>query len=586
MSKSYFHFGCFLLLLQVLLFQPNLNAQSTLNLYQSNKTVTYEECVAYYSNLVSKQIRIEEVSVVRNLSDGGNRLHLFKISSKIEPTNTSKVKILINNNIHAGEPAGVDACIKLVHELNEGLVSSNLLSHVDLYIIPAYNVDGMKRRNSYSRANQNGPEEYGFRPSACNYDLNRDMVKGDSKNTFFLREVFNFLQPHLFIDTHISDGADYSYTMTLISTLTQQLPLALQAMMQDSLLPELYRGMKEQGDEICPYVDTPKSTPDSGIVAFNDIARFTTGYAALHNCLGFVTESHMLKPYPKQVESTLRMLKEFMLAANHHASGILAAKEKADQEVSKQKEFHLEWKPDYAKCDSIIFKGYSAGYKKSEVTGLPILYYDSSAPYSKMVPFYRYYNSVLKASAPNYFIVGQEWGKVIEQLKSSGVLMHQADKDFSVNCSAKYLRNVEWAKAPYEGHFVHRSVTTDTITMLLPVKKGDFLIPMNQALNAYIMQVLLPESPDSYFRWNYFDPVLQQKEWFSDYVFDQTAKNLLAQNPELRKKLDRHVKEKKLEQNAWEQLLFIYRNSNYYESSHLRYPVFGTNIDLSMYLKK
>jgi hypothetical protein len=32
----------------------------------------------------------------------------------------------------------------------------------------------MLNRNSTSRTNQNGPEEYGFRGNARNFDLNRD----------------------------------------------------------------------------------------------------------------------------------------------------------------------------------------------------------------------------------------------------------------------------------------------------------------------------------------------------------------------------------------------------------------------------
>jgi hypothetical protein len=35
----------------------------------------------------------------------------------------------------------------------------------------------MLNRGSHSRANQNGPEQYGFRGNARNYDLNRDLLK-------------------------------------------------------------------------------------------------------------------------------------------------------------------------------------------------------------------------------------------------------------------------------------------------------------------------------------------------------------------------------------------------------------------------
>jgi hypothetical protein len=568
----------FFLGLAIILFMPEcLRAQSVLDLYAANKTVTYQECHDFYKQLKSDKIRVSAINLTHQLSDAGNPIFLYKFSAVSDTEKKEKVRLLINNNIHPGEPAGVDACMKLVHQLNEGIFPASVLEKVDLYIIPAYNVDGMNQRNSHSRANQNGPEAYGFRPNATNYDLNRDMVKGDARNTFFLREVFNWVNPHLFIDTHISDGADYTYTMTLISTLTQQLPQRMQAMMTDTLLPEIYGRMKGRGDEICPYVDTRKSTPDSGLVAFNDLARFTTGYAALHNCWGFVSESHMLKPYPEQVESTLRLLKEFLEMAGVHASGLMATKRQAEAEVSAQQLFHLAWEPDYGRADTLWFKGYEAGYRKSEVTGLPVLYYDRQKPYIKAIPYYKHYNSLLTYASPGYFIIGQAWHKVIEQLQSSGVLMHRINRPVSdLSVTAKYFRKVEYSKNPYEGHFIHRSVVTDTVMMRLSPSVGDYVIPMNQPLNAFIMQVLIPEAPDSYFRWNYFDPVLQQKEWFSDYVFDPTALQLLKQQPTLKAELEAYVKENKLENNAWEQLLFLYRHSDYYESSHLRYPVFST----------
>lgn len=557
-----------------------LLAQEVTGLYLQNKTVTYDECRQFYKNLKSQKVLISPIGLTGK-SDAGNEIGLYKISSILPSTEKEKVKVLINNNIHAGEPAGVDACMKLVQQLNQGSISADFLAVVDLYIIPAYNVDGMKRRNRHSRANQNGPEEYGFRPGACNHDLNRDMVKGDSRNTFFLREVFNLVQPHLFIDTHISDGADYSYTMTLISTLTQQQPQPMQVVMEQNILPELYLRMKNKGDEICPYVDTPQSTPDSGIVAFNDIARFTTGYAALHNCYGFVTEAHMLKPYPQQVESTLLFLKEFLLMSSNQAGLILGSVEKSKKEISLQQKFILQWEPDFSRCDSILFKGYAAGYRKSEVSGLPVLYYDRNAPWEKKIPYYHFYKPSFSAEAPRYFVIGQEWTKVIEQLQSSGVKMKQISKSGNLSCTINYLRKVEYASVPYEGHFAHRSLSTDTLTLQVPVQKGDWVIEMNQPLNSFIMQVLTPEAPDSYFRWNFFDAVLQQKEWFSDYVFDRTAAEIIKNTPGLRSKLDAHVKEQHLENNSWAQLLFVYRNSDYYESTHLRYPVYRTESDLS-----
>jgi hypothetical protein len=64
-------------------------------------------------------------------------------------------------------------------------------------------------RNSTSRTNQNGPEEYGFRGNARNFDLKRDFIKSVTKIRSF-QEIIA-VQPDVFIDNHVSNGADYQY---------------------------------------------------------------------------------------------------------------------------------------------------------------------------------------------------------------------------------------------------------------------------------------------------------------------------------------------------------------------------------------
>ena len=43
----------------------------------------------------------------------------------------------------------------------------------------------------------------------------------------------------------------------------------------------------------------------------------------------------------------------------------------------------------------------------------------------------------------------------------------------------------------------------------------------------YALEALTPASNDSYFCWGFFDSFLQQKEWFSSYVFEDIAADIL-----------------------------------------------------------
>jgi hypothetical protein len=50
-----------------------------------------------------------------------------------------------------------------------------------------------------------------------------------------------------------------------------------------------------------------------------------------------------------------------------------------------------------------------------------------------------------------------------------------------------------------------------------------------------IVEVLEPLGIDSFFRWGFFDSVLDRKETFSDYLFEDEAERLLAAEPALRR---------------------------------------------------
>lgn len=89
-----------------------------------------------------------------------------------------------------------------------------------------------------------------------------------------------------------------------------------------------------------------------------------------------------------------------------------------------------------------------------------------------------------------------------------------------------------------------------------------------------MVETLEPQATDSWFNWNYFDGILAQKEYFSDYVFEDLAADILDNNPELRAKFDEKKKsDKKFANDGRAQLDFVYKNSPYYEPTHNVYPV-------------
>ena len=77
------------------------------------------------------------------------------------------------------------------------------------------------------------------------------------------------------------------------------------------------------------------------------------------------------------------------------------------------------------------------------------------------------------------------------------------------------------------------------------------------------------------FNWNFFDTLLQQKEGYSDYVFEDTAAQLLKDNTNLKSEFeDLKAKDPAFNKNPEAQLDWIYKHSDYYEKAHLNYPVY------------
>ena len=552
-------------------------------------TLTYPQIISAYEVFAKQSAYCKLLTY--GTTDVGKPLHLFVISKTKEFNpeilrKQNKRILLINNGIHPGEPDGIDASIEMVNTLLKGESNApveasgkaGIPNDVVICIIPVYNIDGCLNRGKYSRVNQNGPEEYGFRGNAQNLDLNRDFIKADSKNSQTFTQIFQTWQPDVFVDNHVSDGADYQYIMTLITTQRDKLHPVLSKYMTEEMVPQLYAQMKTRNYEMSPYVQSKGETPDNGIVEFIESPRYSSGYAALFNCISFIPETHMLKPYNDRVWATYELLFSMLEVMQKDAAKIGRLKSDADAQLKTQKQFHLNWHLDTTQFDSIDFKGYKAIHNPSSISGLQRLSYDKKFPYTKRIRFYNHYKPSVTTSKADKYIIPQAWEKVIERLKMNNVEMKRLVKDTSIICEVYYITGYETVKNPYEGHYLHYNIKTRKETQTLNFHKGDFIIESNQSCNRYIIETLEPEGGDSFFAWNFFDAILQQKEWFSDYVFEEKAEEILKNNPAIKEELEaKKTQDTSFAKNHWTQLSFIYKRSPYYEKSHMRYPVVRWN---------
>jgi hypothetical protein len=545
----------------------------------SNQTTDWAACIAFYEALARQFPQVLRFFQI-GMSDNGIPIHAGVVSADgvldLESIRARGRPVFFNNNgIHPGEPEGIDACMALVRDLCTQPARLAALGDTVFLFIPIYNVDGCLNRQNTSRVNQLGPEQFGFRANGRNLDLNRDFIKCDSLAAQAFNRFFTAWSPDVMVDTHTSNGADYQYTMTLIHTQTDKLGEGLGSFLRDTMLPAIYADMDRRGWPTCPYVNPVKATPDDGIEDFLEVPRFSTGYAALHHTIGFMPETHMLKPFADRY-AAMRALVESVLAFTvAHGPAIQALRQTAREQAMGQRQWPVRWKPDYSRPSIFRFKGYATVYRPSVLGDYQRLAYDRSQPWEKDIAWFNRCQVDVAVDAPRSYLIPQAWRETIERLQWNGVRLERIAVAQSVQAMAYQIESVVSRSGPYEGQLFHDEVTLIRKSVTVNARVGDVLVHLNQPNARYAVETLEPQAHDSFFHWGFFNSILEKKEAFSDYVFEDTALEMLESEPQLREAFERwktQNPDRLGDQQAVLSFIFA-QGQRYAEPEWRRYPV-------------
>lgn len=551
----------------------------------NNRTPTWSEVISVFEDLASQTKHAALIEIGK--SDVGRPVHAFVLSqnaedisdvldlTRVRKDHPERLSFLVNNAIHPGEPCGVDASVGWVRELIEDPKKlKTILNDLDVAIIPMYNVGGALNRNCCSRTNQDGPESYGFRGNAKNLDLNRDFIKMDSENAFAFVNLFHAMTPHVFVDTHTTNGADYPYKMTLIYSQPDKAGPVLGPYVESIFEPALEQLMAAAGEPVIPYVNTRNQTPESGLIGFLETPRYSTGYAALFGTIGITSEAHMLKPFPERVRATKTLLESCVELMLEQKDEILQLKEDEAMRIQSSAELPIHWTLNDKDSVALPFSGYASRREISAVTGDIRLRYDRDSVWTKEIPYFNQYDADAWAVIPEYFFIPQAWNGVIERLKANQIRWESIPRDTVMEVRVQYIEGFRSSAWPYEGHHVNNLKGIQEEIQPILFFEGDLRIPSDQVGLRYLMETLDPRGHDSFFVWNFFDGVMQRKEGFSAYVFEETALTMLELDPELKVEFERERASNPDLMEARGQLEWLYQRSEHYEGSVNRYPVY------------
>ena len=542
------------------------------------ETSEYKDIISYYEDLAAAYSAISLFTFGQ--TDSGKPLHLVVYNREgvfnvDEIKKSTKNRVLINNGIHPGESDGIDASMLLLRDIVQNDSLKEKYKNTLICVIPVYNVGGSLNRNTSTRANQNGPKEYGFRGNARNFDLNRDFIKQDSKNAAAFAEIFHTVNPDVFIDNHVSNGADYQYAITHLFTQHNKLGGNLGSFLETKMRPSLEGSLLKKGIAITPYVNVWGTTPKEGWSQFFDSPRYSTGYTTLFNTLGLMVETHMLKPYKIRVEQTHQLLFSALDFTEENSEKIKELRANAVDEVLAKKTYPITFKVDKENPTELQFKGYEGTFIESKVTTGKRLFYDRTKPYTKPVKYYNNFAATQSVKIPKAYILQQGWHKIIERLQNNQIAFTRFKNDTVITVQVNHIDKFETRKEAYEGHYLHYNTTVNSATKDVQFKKGDLYIDTNQNGVRYLLETLEASAVDSFFNWNFFDTILQQKEGYSAYVFEDIAEQFFKENPFVKNEFEEKLKtDLDFANNPKEQLNFIYKKTAHYEKAHLQLPVF------------
>ncbi len=555
------------------------DAEELITYYEASgclRTPRYAETIEFCRLLDSASERVSYESF--GTSPQGRELPLVRVSNRRihGMPEDSIVRVIVLACIHAGESDGKDAGFMLIRDFVRDGKLADEFKNVELLFVPIFNVDGHERFGPFNRINQNGPEEMGFRVTSQGYNLNRDFAKADSPEMRAFIRLFVSTMPHFLVDCHVTDGADYQYTVTYGLERLQNLAQPIRDWVNDEFLPTLDSRMEARGFPMIPYVtvrDYERIT--RGMAGIMWSPRYSTGYGTVQNRPSLLIETHMLKDYKTRVEGTYAVLEELVSYLAHNHSEVIRITREADS-LTASLPSDLKY-TNYTRTrdttEIISFKGYTVTVDSSEVSGGDWVKWGTDTT-TYEVPYVGTYEPSDSVEVPEAYIIPREWSEIADLLALHGVKIDTLKSETQLSVQTYRLSDVKWEREPNDGRVPVDSFTIATETTPITYPIGTYVITTRQRSARLIIHLLEPKSTDSLIRWGFFATIYDPKEYFESYVMENVAREMMASDPGLKTEFEATLAaDSAFRSNPRERLDFFYKRSKYWDNSVGLYPI-------------
>jgi murein tripeptide amidase MpaA len=490
-----------------------------------------------------------------------------------------KAVVLIQACIHAGEPDGKDAGLALLRDIAITKTQPGLLRNLVVLFIPIYNTDGHERVSPYNRINQDGPAEMGWRTTSTYQNLNRDYMKADTPETRAWLSLWNRWRPDLFIDCHVTDGADYQYNITYQHEHHAGIAESVLAWERKFIDERVAPATVAAGNTVSWYLEFIDNRDlNKGIRDFNGSPRFSTGYTPLRNRPGILIETHMLKPYRPRVIGTYDFVRFTLAEVSRDPESLLQAGRAADAKTladGRSYDPARRYPLDFELTDKTRpydLKALEYQTALSDVSGAPYVTF-GTRPVDMTVPMYDDFRVKTVVAPPLYYIVPGQWQDVIAVLRAHGLAMETTREPLTIDVESYRFVDVKWAGGPFEGRLMP-AFKAEVVREQRTFPSGSIIVPLAQEAAKVAINLLEPEAPDSLVRWGFFNATFEQKEYAENYILEKLAREMLASSPELRSEYEKRLAtDAAFAANPRARLEFFYKRSPYWDRQMNLYPV-------------
>ncbi|KXK02231.1 MAG: putative carboxypeptidase [Acidobacteria bacterium OLB17] len=536
-----------------------------------DRTGTYAQAVAFAKKLDAASALIKYTTYGK--SGEGRDLPLLIAASDGAFTpklakEQGKAVVLVQAGIHAGEIDGKDAGFALLRDIAITKTRTKLLDNVVILFQVIYNVDGHENSNPYMRFGQNGPAEMGFRANATNLNLNRDYMKADAPETRGWLKLWNEWKPDVFIDCHVTDGADFQYNITYEYAHFQEIDPKIKDWMDEHFDGRVVPKIEKEGNILTHYVEFAGREITSGIATFIATPRFSTGYTPLRNRVGLLIETHVYKPYRSRVRGTYDTLRYFIEEIGRSKDSLFAVDTMSDMQTIQRgrsydpkREFPLTLSVT-DKPTEMKFKGVEYSVRDSDISGGKMLVYGST-PKEYTIRKFDEGRVETSVAPPLAYIIPPQYKDVIEVLKLHGLRLQTIKKPLTIEVESYHLTEPKWATSSFENRITLRTKPV-RYTEKRTYAAGSVIVPMDQEAANVAIHLLEPAGPDSFVLWGFFNSIFELKEFGSGYALEKLAREMLAKDPKLKEEFDRRLLDPNFARNPRARLQFFYERTPYF----------------------